>query len=212
MDWLKKLLEGKGLLDEQVKAIVDGVESNYKGYVPKHRFDEVNEAKGQLEQDLKDRDTQLADLKKNVGDNAELKKQIEDLQSENKTKDEEYQTKMKELSLNAALKLSLANDVHDSDLVLSLIDKEKIELADDGSIKGGLDDQVKSLRESKTFLFVEKQGDKPPAFKGFTPTDGKGADDKGGKDHDDGNFGKQLAEFSKNSSGGLEQARNSYFE
>jgi hypothetical protein len=32
---LKKLLEGKGLSDEQIKAIVEGVEANYTGYVPK---------------------------------------------------------------------------------------------------------------------------------------------------------------------------------
>lgn len=172
MDWLKKLLEGKGLSDEQVKSIVEGVESNYKGYVPKHRFDEVNEAKGQLEQEIKDRDIQLADLKKNVGDNEELKQQIGQLQQENKTKDDEYQAKLKELSLNAALKISLANDVHDSDLVLSLLDKEKIELGEDGSIKGGLEEQVKALRESKAFLFVQKEEGKP-AFKGFTPVDGK---------------------------------------
>lgn len=204
----KEQLIALGLTEDQVDKVIAG----YGQMVPKSHLDEkIQEAKD-LKEQLTDRDTQLADLKKNVGDNEDLKKQIEDLQAENKTKDEEYQAKMKELSLNAALKLSLANDVHDSDLVLSLIDKEKIELAEDGSIKAGLDDQVKALRESKAFLFVEKQGDKPPAFKGFTPPDSKSADGKDGNGDDDGNFGKQLAEFSKNSSGGLEQARNSYFE
>ncbi|MCY9511713.1 phage scaffolding protein, partial [Paenibacillus larvae] len=85
MEWLKKLLKGKGLTGEQIASIVGGVEENYKGYIPKHRFDEVNEAKKQLEVDIKDRDKQLSELKKNVGDNEELKKQIEQLQGENQT-------------------------------------------------------------------------------------------------------------------------------
>ncbi|AGR47452.1 minor structural protein [Brevibacillus phage Abouo] len=172
---LKELLKSMGLSDEQITKIMGGVDEKYKGYVPKHRFDEVNEAKKQLETDLKDRDKQLTDLKKSVGDNEDLKKQIEILQSDNKAKDEQYQTKIKDMQVSTAIKLALAGEAHDPDLIAGLLDKSKIEINEDGTLKGGLDDQVKALRESKAFLFVEKQeGDSKPAFKGATPADGSG--------------------------------------
>lgn len=175
MEWLKKLLEGKGLTEEQIKSIVDGVEKNYDGFVPSHRFNEVNEAKKQLESDLKDRDKQLTDLKKSVGDNEDLKKQIDQLQTDNKKKDEDYQTKLKDMAVTSAIKLAVAGEVHDPDLLLGILDKSKIEIDENGNIKTGLDDQVKALRESKAFLFVQKEDD--TKFKGAKPIDGK---DKGG--------------------------------
>lgn len=141
-------------------------------WIPKDKFNEVNEAKKQLEADLKERDKQLADLKKSAGDNEELKRQIEQLQADNKKKDEEYQAKIKDMAVTSAIKLAVAGEVHDPDLIASLLDKTKIEVDENGAIKAGLDDQLKALRESKAFLFVEKQ-DKGPQFKGVNPADGR---------------------------------------
>src|SRR5690606_27272582 len=121
---------------------VSAAEEKLKGMIPKHRFDEVNEAKKQLEAELKDRDKQLADLKKAAGDNEELKKQIEQLQQENKEKEQSYQTKIRDMAVTTAIKLAVAGDAHDPDLVASLIDKTKIEVDEEGNIKGGLDDQL----------------------------------------------------------------------
>lgn len=155
--------------DKKLAIVNDG------NWFPKSKFDEVNEAKKQLESDLMNRDQQLTDLKKSVGDNEDLKKQIEQLQTDNKKKDEEYQTKLKDMSVTTAIKLAVASEVHDPDLLLSILDKSKIEIDENGNIKTGLDDQVKSLRESKAFLFVQKEVD--PKFKGVNPVDSK---DKGG--------------------------------
>lgn len=177
MDWLKKLLEGIGITGDNVQKVIEGVEEHYKGWVPKHRFDEVNEAKKKAEEALRERDKQLADLKKSVGDNEELKKQIETLQAENKAAKEKYEAELKELRLTTAIKLALAGQVHDTDIVAGLLDKSKIEIDDAGNIKSGLEEQINSLRESKAFLFVQKeQSDPQPKFKGVVPVDGR---DKG---------------------------------
>jgi len=141
-------------------------------WIPKDKFNEVNEAKKQAEEALKERDKQLADLKKAAEGNEELKKQIEQLQIENKTKEQEYQTKLRDMAVTTAIKLAVAGQVHDPDLVAGLLDKSKIEVDENGNIKAGLDDQLKALRESKVFLFIEQ---KPAGttFRGATPADGR---------------------------------------
>lgn len=173
MEWLKALLQEKGVSSEVVQEVVAAAEEKLKGFIPKHRFDEVNEAKKQLEAQLAERDKQLSELKKVAGDNEELKKRIEQLQQENKAKEQEYQAKIRDMTITTAIKLAVAGDAHDPDLVASLIDKTKIEVDEQGQIKSGLDDQLKALRESKAFLFVQKEPDKGPQFKGVSPADGR---------------------------------------
>lgn len=172
MEWLKELLQEKGVADDVIQSVVAAAEEKMKGFIPKHRFDEVNEAKKQLEAELKDRDKQLADLKKAAGDNEELKQQIEQLQQENKEKEQSYQAKIRDMAVTTAIKLAVAGEAHDPDLVASLIDKTKIEVDEQGQIKSGLDDQLEALREEKSFLFVQKT-DSQPKFKGVQPMDGR---------------------------------------
>lgn len=211
MEWLKELLKEKGVADDVIQAVVTTAEKKLKGFIPKHRFDEVNEVKKQLEEQLSERDKQLADLKKSVGDNEELKKQIEKLQQENKDKEEAYKAQIREMAVTTAIKLAVAGDAHDPDLVATLIDKNKIEVDEDGNIKAGLDDQLKALRESKAFLFVQKQADNTPVFKGISPADG--SDQSKTKDvQDNGDFGKRLAAMNNQSNEALRQAQANYFK
>lgn len=172
MDWLRDLLKSQGLTEAQINAIVEGVEGHYKGWVPKARFDEVNEAKKQAEAALQERDKQLSDLKKAAGDSEALRKQIEELQAANKKAAEEYQAKLNELRIATAVKLAVANDAHDPDIVLSLLDRSKIVLNDDGSVEAGLDDQLQALREAKPFLFKEQVGSAGLQIKGAKPVEG----------------------------------------
>ncbi|EHQ92149.1 phage scaffolding protein [Desulfosporosinus youngiae] len=162
-----------GLSEEQAEKAAQASQEELKGYIPKVRFDEVNEAKKKSEEALKERDGQLADLKKSAGDNETLKGQIEQLQKDNKKKEEEYQAKLRDMSISTAIKLSVAGDAHDPDLISTLLDKTKIDVNEDGTIKSGLDDQLKALRESKAFLFVEKKDPADPQFKGAQPHESK---------------------------------------
>lgn len=131
-----------------------------EAYIPKARFDEVNTQKKDLERAIKERDTQLNDLKSKVGDNEALKKQIEDLQADNQKKDAEYQSQLKDLQISNAIKLAIADKAQDVDLVAGLFDKSKLILGDDGKITG-LDEQLKSLKESKAFLFKPDEAAQP---------------------------------------------------
>ena len=93
----KEEFEALGISGELAEKAANASAEELKGYVPKSRFDEVNEAKKQAENAVKDRDKQLEDLKKSEGDSEALKKQIADLQEENKKTVEANEKAMKQL-------------------------------------------------------------------------------------------------------------------
>ncbi|MFC5703180.1 phage scaffolding protein [Cohnella faecalis] len=161
MEWLKKLLEAQGLSEAQIKTITEGVTTNYTGYVPPYRFEIVNTARKTAARTLKARDKQLEELQKALSNEAALKEQIAQLQADNRSASEKFEADLNDLRLSMALKSSLAGKVHDLDIVAGLLDKNKIELDDVGSVKGGLDDQLEALQVSKAFLFVTDSGVKP---------------------------------------------------
>lgn len=174
MEWLKELLKKAGLDDVKIDELIGDIgKALPEHFVPKSRYNEVAEAKKKAEEALKDRDKQLEDLKKSAGNNDELKKQIETLQAENKAAKEKYEAELMELRLTTAVKLAIAGQVHDPDIVAGLLDKSKIELDDAGNIKSGLDEQIKALQQNKAFLFIQKEPDKGPQFKGVAPADGR---------------------------------------
>lgn len=180
MDWLRELLKKLGIEESTIDSIVTDVNKEIpKHFVPKTQYNDLAEQRKKLEKDLGERDGQLEELRKSAGASEALKQQIEKLQGENKTAKEQYEAEVKALRLGTAVKLALAGQVHDPDIVATLLDKSKIELDDAGAIKGGLDDQIKALRESKGFLFTEKQEEKSPQFKGFRPADGNDKKDGG---------------------------------
>lgn len=200
----KEQLLALGLTNEQADKVIEG----FGQMIPKSRFDEINEAKKQLEQQIKDRDNQLKELQKKAEGNEELTKQIQELQEANKQAKTQYEQQLKDLQVSSAIKLALAGKVHDADLVAGLIDKSKIELGEDGKITKGLEEQIKSLQESKSFLFVPQKQQQQQLL-GFKPVDGQGLGTQQTDDND--NFGKQVAEYAKNNNI-LEDARKSYFE
>lgn len=178
MEWLKELLKNLGIAETDIDRIDAEVRKELpKHFVPKSQYNDVSEARKKAEEALQDRDKQLEDLKKSAGASEELKKQIEQLQNENKAAKERYENELKDLRLTSSIKLALAGKVHDPDIVAGLLDKSKIEIDDSGVIKSGFDDQIKALRESKTFLFVPEPESKGPQFKGTKPAEGS---DKGG--------------------------------
>ncbi|MDF2513728.1 MAG: Phage minor structural protein [Herbinix sp.] len=143
-----------GLTEELATKAAEQSATELKTYIPKHRFDEITEENKTLKGTVKENETALETLKKSTGDAEALKKQIETLQTDNKTKDEQYQKDLNELKLTNAIKLAIAGKAQDEDLVAGLFDKTKLILGDDGKITG-LDEQLKALQESKQFLFKE---------------------------------------------------------
>lgn len=134
-------------------------------YVEKTKFDEAAAAKSNLETQIKERDKQLDTLKKTAGDKEKLEATIKQLQEDNKSAKTKYETDLKNLRIDSAVKLKLSGTAQDVDIVAGLIDKTKLIVSDDGTV-AGLDEQINPLKQSKPFLFKEiksKGGNYDPA-------------------------------------------------
>lgn len=173
MDELKKLLGDELYAQVMEKAgdkakiaiVSDG------SYIPKEKFNLTNEELKSAKTQITDRDKQLKDLKAIAGDSEEMKAKIETLEAENKTVKETAEKERLADRKNFALQTHLAELAHNPSVLKRLIDIEKIELNEDGSIKAGIDDQIKALKASDEYLFKPETPATPatPAVKGTTP-------------------------------------------
>lgn len=180
-----------GISEELAEKAAEASKKELEGFIPQTRFNEVNEAKKQLEKDVSARDKQLEELKKSAGDNESLTKQIADLQAENKAAQEKYDADMMALKLSTAIKLAIGESAHDADLVAGQVDAGKLVLMEDGKV-AGLEEQIKALKETKGFLF--KDAGASETDKGQTAADKKkGYEPKGGKTDTTG-YAKSIAE------------------
>lgn len=149
-----------GEIDKQ--KVIDAIDESKSGMVPRSRLNDKNAEIDELKAEITNRDEQIAKLQDSVKDDSELQKELDEL----KDKNAEWQTKYQESQLNNAVKLAVAKDANDADDILAFINKDELELQDDGNVKG-LDKAIESLKESKSYLFAES---KPS---GRTPYDGK---------------------------------------
>ena len=160
----REFLRGLGLEEETVQKIVDEHNDTLRDFKNKaEKTESLQEQLDKANKELDNRDKQITDLQKaKDGDNQELKDKLANYEKENA----QYKADMKELKLNNAVKLAVAKDANDADDILAFINKDELELQDDGNVKG-LDKAIESLKESKPYLFAES---KPS---GRTPDDGK---------------------------------------
>ena len=184
----KEQLLAAGLTEEQAQAVLDG----FGQMIPKASFDEVNSAKNNLETQVYDYEQQLNGLKDKAKGHEDLQAEITRLQNEHQESKTQYEQQLQDERLGTAIKLALAGKVQDMDIVAGLLDKEKIELDEKGAVKGGLDDQLTTLKESKSFLFVPEKEEKKPTLRGVNPAGGEGG--AGGELSTGSAFAKELNE------------------
>jgi len=166
MDWLKEILKKAGIEEGKLDSVISDISKELpKYFIPKDKYNEVAEAKKKLETDIQERDNQLEQLKNAAGNSEELKAQIEQLQAENQKAAEEWQAKMAQMQLDFAIEKALAAaKAKNAKAVKALLDMEKVKL--DGDKLLGLDDQLKALQQSDSYLFGESgkvgSGTNPP--------------------------------------------------
>lgn len=170
---LKEQLVQYGLTEEKAQEFID---KNIDGvFIPKARFDEVNEENKGLKSQIADRDTQLEQLKKSSGDNADLKAQIEKLQGENKTQKEGYEAQIAQIRLDNAVDSALtAAGAKNNKAVKAMLDMTGVKLDKEGNLTG-LKEQLDGVKKSDSYMFNAAGS---AGFKGAKP--GAGGDGNSG--------------------------------
>ena len=171
--------EALGIEKSLAKKAADASADELKGYVTKEKYDAADQQRQQAETSVADYKTQLETLKTTAGDNEALKQQIADLQTQNQQKEQQHKQELADLRMTSAIKTAIAADAQDGDLVAGLVDRKKLILGDDGKVTG-LDEQIKSLKESKPFLFKQEEQSKPNGKRGFFPLGPKEKGSEGG--------------------------------
>lgn len=170
----RKQLEDLGLTKEQADSVMkingDDIE-NAKGTAATEIKNLQTEVGG-LKTQVGDRDKQLETLKASAGDNADLKKQIEDLQTENATAKAAHESELNQLKIDFAVEKALTGaKAKNIKAVKALLELGEAKLDKDGNVKG-LDEQIEKLRsgDDTKFLFeAQKQTKQQQNFKGFQP-------------------------------------------
>lgn len=170
----RKQLEDLGLIKEQADSVMkingDDIE-NAKGTASTEIKNLQTEVEG-LKTQVGDRDKQLETLKASAGDNADLKKQIEDLQTENATAKATHESELNQLKIDFAVEKALTGaKAKNIKAVKALLELGEAKLDKDGNVKG-LDEQIEKLRsgDDTKFLFeAQKQQKQQQNFKGFQP-------------------------------------------
>lgn len=150
----------KELLGEELAAQVqEKLGENHKlidtkegAWLPKEKFDQVNNDNKELKTQLQTRDQQLDEVGKKVKDSEELTKVINELKTQNEQSVNDYQTKLDKQAFDFALERTLASSkAKNPKAVRGLLELDKLKL--DGDKILGIDDQLKTIKEDNDFLF-----------------------------------------------------------
>lgn len=163
----KEQLIALGLTEEQAEKVLSANTEQLKGFIPKSRFDEVNNAKKQLEKDIAERDNQLETLKNSTSDIETLKTTIANLQNDNKAAKEQYDAEIAKIKLDNAIETALLNaNAVNIKAAKALLDMEKVKL--DGETLVGVNDQLEVLKKAEDSKMLFKTETKQ-TLSGATP-------------------------------------------
>ena len=171
-----ELLKAQGLTEAQITAIT-GEMSKGKLFITNEEKIEERYGKLKIERDdLKEKlgtaDTTIADLKKNNVDNVALQSTITTHEGTIETMKTDYNTKIREMSIKAAIKGKLT-DTKYPELLETKFDKKKLTISEDGTVLG-IDDQLAAIKESYKDLFTPVvTGKQPNNTGGSQPPKGK---------------------------------------
>lgn len=170
----RKELEDLGLNKEQVDAVIkmNGADIENAKSVSAAEISNLQTENESLTSQVKERDKQLETLKKSAGDNEDLQKQIEQLQSDNATAKANHESEMNQLKVQFAVEKALTGaKAKNIKAVKALLDLDDAKLDKDGNVKG-LQEQIDKLvaGDDTKFLFEEvQQSGTKQDFKGFQP-------------------------------------------
>ena len=182
----EELMKLEGMTEELASKIVEMSGEEMKGMIPKSRLDEVIAERDNAKNSNADLLKQLGTLQKETGDVQSLKDKIKELEDGAKEAEKTHAAEIQTMKINNAVDNALNNaKALNVKAVKALLNLEKAELAEDGTVKG-LAEQIKALQtaEDSKFLF----GSSAPSMKGAKV---------GESGNDDGDKGMTIEKFRK---------------
>lgn len=140
-----------GMTEAGAQKAMEIFKEELKGYIPKSRFDQVNDIKKELEKKLILKENQLAELNTNRFTCKELKSILEDLWKTNASLMARQEETLKELLIRTAIRSRLVN-VKYAGLLFSQFDKSKLSVEADGTVNG-IEEQLEELKRVYEGLF-----------------------------------------------------------
>lgn len=147
----RKFLEDLSLEKDVIDKIM--AENGADIEAEKAKYTEANTKLEDITKQLEEANNTIKDLKKNNADNEALQNQVKEYEEKIKIQKADYESKVRNLTLDAAIEkaLSVAKAKH-TDLLSSKIERDKLVINDDNTITG-LDEQINSLKENYKDLF-----------------------------------------------------------
>lgn len=140
-----------GFTEDMAQKAMDILKEELKGFIPKSRFDQVNEVKKELEKKLAVLEVQIGELNNSKITYHELEKIIQDLWNTNAAIKAEQEAKMKDILIQLAIRSRL-KEVMYAELLISKFDKSRLTIGENGTISG-IEEQLKELKKSYEGLF-----------------------------------------------------------
>ena len=164
-DMTRQELEDLGLDKEQADKVLSINKADVED-----AGKEVQTENANLKKQVKERDKQLEDLKASAGDNEELKKQIKQLQEDNKTQAAAHEKELTQLKVDTAVDKALTESgAKNIKAARALLNLDDAALSDDGLVKG-LSEQIDKLKADDGSKFLFSEPEQPQTkFTGFQP-------------------------------------------
>lgn len=148
----REFLRGLGVTEDIIPQIINQHHDALRPLREKtDKADELQQTIDGLNEELKNRDTQLNALQEKAKDNEDLNAELEKYKQQN----EQKTTEIKQLQLNNAIKVeALKHNVVDADAFIKLVDTSKVKLNEDGTFEG-LDSLITESTEKMPYLFTD---------------------------------------------------------
>ncbi len=159
-------LKGKGKDGKDVDLVI----GNDGSFVPADKYNGANSGKTSAENALKAAAEALKAIG-GTGDPAKIADDVKNAQTTLANLQATHDAEIKKISKNAALRMALNGKVHDPSDIIGLLDLDKIDVDDTGSLKTDLEGLLKPIKETKAYLFKEESKPGAPDIKGAKPAE-----------------------------------------
>ncbi len=141
-----------GFTEDMARKVMDILREERKGFIPKSRFDQVNDIKKELEKRLAIQEAQIAELNNIRFHNQEFEKIVKELWNINAAVKAEQEAKLRDILIRSAIRSKLVH-VKYAELLISRFDKSRLTIASDGTVSG-IDEQLEEMKASYEWLFL----------------------------------------------------------